>query len=338
MKQDADVRLKQLTHWVHGFPEWREANIEVASADASFRRYFRIRQQGRTAIVMDAPPEKENSQLFVAIASYLEAAGVYVPRIWKQNLTAGFLLLEDLGDILIYSQLKPSNADRIYTQAMHSLLRIQQADTRQLSSYSAAFLRQEMEIMPAWFLYKHLGLKATAIPHALIDKTFSALVAAVIEQPQVFVHRDFHSRNLMLTPAGKLAVIDFQGALLGAVTYDLVSLLRDCYIYWPPQQVSQWVNQYRQQAIAAGQLAADVDEATLQRWFDLTGLQRHIKVLGIFARLYHRDDKAGYLKDLPLVLSYVMSVGAQHAETAELVSWMQSVGIAERIGLVELAA
>jgi len=332
-----DGRLAQLTQWVQGLDDWQHASFTIASADASFRRYFRIQQDTRTAIVMDAPPEKEDSQPFVAIAAQLAAAGVYVPDIKAQNLAEGFLLLEDLGDTMLNTVLDASSVDHYYRQAIHTLLSIQHTPATTLAPYSTAFMQQEMALMPTWFLQTHLGFDAAACPQALLEESFSAITAGIMEQPQVFVHRDFHSRNLMLTPQGSLAVIDFQGALQGPVSYDLVSLLRDCYVYWPPQQVWEWVDTHRQQAIQQG-IVPEVSPEDFRRWFDLTGLQRHIKVLGIFARLYHRDGKAAYLADLPRVLHYVMQVGAQHAETTALVDWLQEAGIPERIGRLEQAA
>lgn len=330
-----DVRLEQLTHWVHTLPEWQNATLKPASADASFRRYFRVNQHGRTAIAMDAPPDKESTAPFVDITARLRTAGVHAPKLLGQNRLDGFLLLEDFGHTLLLDALTPANVDRLYQDALQTLLLLQVADADHLPLYDAERLRQEMDLMPEWFLGKHLGFSAADIPQDLIEETFNALTAAVLEQPVAFVHRDYHSRNLMLTAQNTPGVIDYQDAVLGPVTYDLVSLLRDCYIAWPRQRVETWARAFRKEAIAAGNIPP-VDEHSFLRWFDLTGLQRHLKVLGIFARLSHRDGKHAYLNDLPLVLAYVLSVGSQHPETAQLVEWMRQAGIPQHIGSVNL--
>ncbi|TXH71517.1 MAG: aminoglycoside phosphotransferase [Thiothrix sp.] len=332
-----DVRLEQLTEWVNTLPAWQGAQLAPASADASFRRYFRVSKEGKTAIAMDAPPDKENCAPFVDITARLRAAAVAAPELYAKNLFDGFLLLEDFGDTPLLNELSPSNADPLYESAMDTLLRVQQTDIDGLPEYSSEFLRREVDLMPEWFLKTHLGLAAEEIPDKLIENTFTNLINAVLEQPVAFVHRDYHSRNLMLAPENKLGVIDFQDAVWGPVTYDLVSLLRDCYVVWPQQRVKRWALAYHKEAIAEGVLPP-IDEVSFLRWFDLMGLQRHLKVLGIFARLNHRDGKSGYLKDLPLTLSYVLTVGSQHPETCRLVEWMRQARIPERIGTVDIPA
>lgn len=325
-----DVRFEQLKDWVRGLAGWEAALLAPASADASFRRYFRATQGQRTAIVMDAPPDKEDSAPFVDVTQRLLQAGVSAPQIFAQDLESGFLLLQDFGDTPLLGQLRANTADQYYQQAMRELSKLQRADHSGLPVYNAEFLQQEMALMPEWFLKTHLRFAADDLPLPMINTTFDALTAAVLAQPAVFVHRDYHSRNLMVLPDG-LGVIDHQDAVYGPVTYDLVSLLRDCYIRWPEQQVTDWVHTFHQQLVTAGQLPSAVTADEFMRWFDLTGLQRHIKVLGIFCRLNHRDGKSHYLNDLPLTLDYVLTVGARHAETAALVEWMRGVGIAERI-------
>ncbi|MFZ1389170.1 MAG: phosphotransferase [Thiolinea sp.] len=332
-----DVRLEQLTEWVNTLPDWQGASLAPASADASFRRYFRVTKDNNTAIAMDAPPEKENCAPFVDITSRLQEAEVAAPAIYAQNLLDGFLLLEDFGNLPLLNLLDPLNADPLYESAMDALLHIQQADIEGLPEYSTEFLRREVDLMPEWFLKKHLGFAEEDIPYKLIDTTFNNLIEAVLEQPVSFVHRDYHSRNLMLTKEDKLGVIDYQDAVWGPITYDLVSLLRDCYVVWPQQRVKRWALAFHKEAINAGVLPP-IDEISFLRWFDLMGLQRHLKVLGIFARLNHRDGKSSYLKDLPLTLSYVLTVGAQHPETCRLVEWMRQARIPERIGTVDIPA
>ncbi len=332
-----DVRFEQLTQWVNSLPGWEHALLEPASADASFRRYFRARGTEGTAICMDAPPDKEDIRPFVDITRRLAETGVHVPQLLAQNLLDGFLLLEDLGSTPFLNQLGPANVKDLYADALHALLQFQTADCDHLPAYNERTLRSEMGLMPEWFLKTHLGFSDDDIPHELISHTFESLIESAIGQPVAFVHRDYHSRNLMITKENSPGIIDYQDAVIGPATYDLVSLLRDCYIVWPQLQVEWWVNCFRKEAIAQGVLPP-VDENTYRQWFDLMGLQRHIKVLGIFARLYHRDGKAGYLQDLPLVLSYVLEIGSRYPETSELVEWMRRAGIPERIGTVQIPA
>ncbi len=323
-----DLRLQQLTCWIK--ETWPEATLSVASADASFRRYFRIHHQGNTLIAMDAPPEKEDSQPFVDITQRLLNAGVHAPKILKQSLEQGFLVLSDLGSTPYLNQLNKETADTLYADAIQALLKIQQADSTDLPIYNTALLQTEMQLMPDWFLDTHLKLTLNTSQQQIISNTFDALTKAVLEQPQAFVHRDYHSRNLMRTAKHNPGIIDYQDAVLGAVTYDLVSLLRDCYIAWPNNKVEQWALAYRDQAVSANIINA-VDSATFIRWFDLMGLQRHIKVLGIFARLCHRDGKKNYLDDLPLTLDYVMQVGKKHPETQALIALFEQLDIAKKI-------
>lgn len=332
-----DTRFEQLKDWVHALSDWEGATLAPASADASFRRYFRVSQGQHTAIVMDAPPDKEDSGPFVDVTQRLLQAGVAAPRIIAHDLDAGFLLLQDFGNTPLLNALNVESAPQYYTQAMQTLAGLQQADYAGLPVYDAALLQQEMALMPQWFLQTHLQFAASDLPSAMLTETLDALTDAVLAQPRVFVHRDYHARNLMVTAEG-LGVIDHQDAVYGPVTYDLVSLLRDCYIYWPEQQVADWVAVFHERLLVDGQLAAGTSTDDFMRWFDLTGLQRHIKVLGIFCRLHHRDGKSHYLHDLPLTLSYVLTVGARHPETAPLVDWMRSAGIPERIGTVAIPA
>ena len=333
-----DTRLEQLTQWVNSLPGWEYAVLEPASADASFRRYFRARNtEGDTAICMDAPPDKEDIHPFIEVTHLLETTGVHAPQLLAQNLFDGFLLLEDLGNTSYLSQLTPATAKDLYADALQALLHLQQANCDNLPAYNERVLRREMELMPEWFLKTHLGFSDADIPHDLIAQTFEDLIESAIGQPVAFVHRDFHSRNLMVTPENNPGIIDYQDAVLGPATYDLVSLLRDCYIVWPQSQVEWWVDSYRKEAITLG-ILPPVDQQTYQQWFDLMGLQRHLKVLGIFARLNHRDGKANYLNDLPLVLSYVLEIGSRYPETSELIEWMRRAGIPERIGTVHIPA
>lgn len=332
-----DARFTQLTMWVHSLSGWETALISPASTDASFRRYFRATTAQRSAIIMDAPPDKLSINPFLDMTIRLHEANVRVPQIYAQNSLDGFLLLEDFGNTLYFQQLTPATADHLYYSAMDSLLRLQVADCDHIAEYTPEFLLMEMNLMPEWFLKRHLGLMDYEIPQPLLQNTFAALVEAAQEQPSCFIHRDYHSRNLMLLPNDETGVIDYQDAFLGPITYDLVSLLRDCYISWPEHRVQRWALAFHKQAIARGNIPP-VDEITFMRWFDLMGLQRHIKVLGIFCRLYYRDGKPQYLNDLARVLLYIMEVGERHPETRALVAWLEKMDIPERIGVIELAA
>jgi len=317
----ADSRLAALSEWVGATLGDGGCDIRPASADASFRRYFRVRDsRGRTLIAMDAPPEKEDCGPYIRIARALRALGLNVPEIHAQDLERGFLLITDLGERLYLAALEPGSADALYRDAFRALVRLQRApldDFAWLPPYDAPLLRFEMELFREWYLGRHLGLALTPAQHALLDAVFEALTANALAQPRVVVHRDYHSRNLLVTPRENPGILDFQDAVIGPVTYDLVSLLRDCYVAWPRERVEGWVREYRALAAAAGiEVGRDIVE--FQRWFDLMGVQRHLKATGIFARLNHRDGKPGYLKDIPRTLGYVREVAAHYSELADL--------------------
>lgn len=324
-----DQRLEQLTHWIR--EDWPDAAIEVASADASFRRYFRIHHEGKSAIAMDAPPQHEDCEPFVDITQRLRNVEVHAPRIIREDLQQGFLLLEDLGDSPYLDKLNEQNADALYGDALTALINIQQADATGLPEYDDDLLKSEMRLMPEWFLQKHLNIIPGTEQQAIIERVFSVISTTVSQQPQVFVHRDYHSRNLMVTAEDNPGVIDYQDAVLGPITYDLVSLLRDCYIAWPVEHLKRWALDFKLQAEAAGLMRA-VPEATFIQWFDYMGLQRHLKVLGIFARLKHRDGKAGYLDDLPLTLHYFMEVGKKYPLVRPLTELFDAWKIPQTIG------
>lgn len=328
-----DLRLEQLTRWIH--QDSPNAIIEVASVDASFRRYFRVSDfddNEKTIIAMDAPPEQEDCTPFIDVTKRLRDAGVHAPKIIRQDLEQGFLLLEDFGSTPYLDQLCSPTADKLYSDAIKALLKIQTADTQGLPEYDEALLQQEMQLMPEWFLQEHLGIKPTTEQQKTINRALAVITASVLQQPQVFVHRDYHSRNLMITENDNPGIIDYQDAVLGPITYDLVSLLKDCYIRWPHDKVSKWVlTDYKIKAEQVG-LLSNVKDSTFIQWFDYMGLQRHIKVLGIFARLNHRDGKAHYLDDLPLTLHYVMEVANKYPLTRPLVDLFNEWDIPEKIG------
>ncbi|MHC1480593.1 aminoglycoside phosphotransferase family protein [Frateuria aurantia] len=311
-------RAQQRLEWARQRCGQHDIKLEPASADASFRSYWRLGTAAPGQLLMDSPPTLENPLPWLEIGRRLHDAGLHVPEVYAADLEQGFLLIEDLGDQLYLGALDEASADALYRDAMQALLQIQtRVDTTGLAVYDQAFLLREMELLPEWYLGRHLGLDPAPWQRAL-QPVFLQLAAQASEQPQGFVHRDFHSRNLLVSAAHNPAIIDFQGALLGPLTYDLASLLRDCYIRWPDPQVHAWVEEHRRQLVTAGRLAPEVDEPQFLRWFELTGLQRHLKVLGLFCRLAYRDGKQAYLADLPLVFDYVQRAAARYPELEPL--------------------
>jgi hypothetical protein len=295
-----------------------------ASADASFRSYWRVRRGTRSWVVMNAPPDKEDVGPFIDIAARLRAAGLNAPEVIAQDRAQGFLLLSDLGTRTYLPELDEGSVEALYGDALDALQIMQtRVDGSGLPAYDAARLSAEMDLFPTWFLHRHLGHESTPPERELIAACMQRLLDSAAEQPASFVHRDYHSRNLMIVPGANPGIIDFQDAVVGPITYDLVSLLKDCYIQWPLARVHGWAEAYRQRLVAAGMV--QVGPTRWRRWFDWMGLQRHLKVLGIFARLNYRDGKAGYLNDLPLVLDYTLSVCARYGELAPFGEWLQQL-------------
>ncbi|MCK5725696.1 MAG: phosphotransferase [Thiotrichaceae bacterium] len=328
-----DSRLQQLSQWIHQTLDGSQATIEVASADASFRRYFRIHHKNKTLIAMDSPPDKEPVQPFIDICQRILATGAHAPHIYHQNIEQGFLILEDLGSTAYLDKLNKDTVDNYYQAAMQALIKLQKVNTTGLPHYDTKRLHEEMTLMPEWFLGEHLGITLTIKQQQIIETTFNSLTSAITEQNTGFVHRDYHSRNLMITETNNPGIIDFQDAVIGPLSYDLVSLLRDCYIAWPHSQVDQWISDYQQMAENA-QLIPKMTIEKFSKQVDLIGLQRHIKVLGIFARLKHRDNKPHYLNDLPLTLSYLLDIGQRHKEMTDLMQLFTDLKIADKIGTV----
>ena len=308
-------RLEALKRWLEEDCALDSYEIEPASGDASFRRYFRVTLPGgETRIAMDAPPEKEDSHPFVVVSEKLEAAGLHVPHIHAADLAKGFMLLEDLGNTLYLQVLDAESAERLYGDALEALVAMQsRVDAEGIPPYDRELLNFELELFREWLCGTHLGLALGDEEHRMLDETFAWLIENALSQPQTFVHRDYHSRNLMVTAPPTPGIIDFQDAVFGPITYDLVSLLKDAYIRWSLEQVDHWVAGYCKLAIQSG-LVREEDEAIFQRWFDLMGVQRHVKVAGIFARLFRRDGKEGYLDDIPLVLDYILEMVPRYAE------------------------
>jgi N-acetylmuramate 1-kinase len=312
-----DARLALVHNWLSNDLGIHAERIEPASSDASFRRYFRAFRNGETFVIMDAPPGKEDVRPYLKVTGLLESIGVHVPHVHEADVANGLLLLEDLGVTQYLQRLNAGDdPDRLYGDALFALAEIQTQGTaaaRELAPYDREALARELALMPEWFLKRHLELTLTDAETQIVAAAFEFLLAEALMQPSVFVHRDFHSRNLMITAERNPGVIDFQDALRGPIGYDLVSILKDCYIGWPRERVEQWVTGYRNLLRARGGPGGR-DGREFLRWFDLIGLQRHIKVLGIFARLWYRDGKAGYLRDLPLTLEYVRDTAWRYPE------------------------
>jgi len=307
-------RIEQLNHWLASLPGLAGFSLEPASGDASFRRYFRVTAGADSYIAMDAPPEKEPIAPFVRLARAFEAVGVNTPHIHASDLEQGFLLLEDFGSEHYLERLDDASVDRLYGDALGALVTIQACGPREgLPDYDRPLLLQEMELFREWLLGRRLGLELSADEQAMLQRTFAWLADSALEQPRVCVHRDYHSRNLMVTRRHNPGILDFQDAVLGPVTYDLVSLLRDCYIRWPRERVEAWALGYYRLALQSGVLREEHEEEFL-RWFDLMGVQRQLKASGIFARLDRRDGKPGYLADIPRTLGYIQELAGGYGE------------------------
>lgn len=317
-------RLQALEAWAARQLGQETVDIAPASADASFRRYFRVTAKGRDYIVMDAPPAHEDCGPFIAVARLFGGAGVHVPEVLAQDLEQGFLLLTDLGHTTYLSALNESTARELYLAANDALIRIQLASRPGiLPDYDRALLTRELMLFPEWYVAKHLGVELKDAQRATLDTVFERLLTNNLAQPQVYVHRDWHSRNLMVSDPNP-GILDFQDAVYGPITYDLASIYRDAYIQWDEERQLDWVIRYWEKARAA-RLPVAADFGDFWRDFEWMGAQRHLKVLGIFARLYHRDGKDGYLKDMPLVMHYLRSVCGRYDELKPLLLLLDSL-------------
>jgi aminoglycoside/choline kinase family phosphotransferase len=312
-------RKNQLEIWLKQVLTAHTFTLTTASADASFRRYFRVHLANefkgyKTLIAMDAPPPQEDCTPFVNVANLFLAAGLNVPQVLALDLANGFLLLTDLGDDTYLSALNPTTAQKMYGDATDALVKLQLASKPNvLPNYDLALLTREMQLFPDWYVAKHLKFELNAEQQTALNHTFELLIKNILAQGQVYVHRDYHSRNLMVTEENNPGVLDFQDAVYGAITYDLVSLLKDAYIQWDEEQIIDWAVRYWEKARKL-KLPVPTDFSEFYRDFEWMGAQRHIKVLGIFARLSHRDGKNGYLNDMPLVLHYLRKVCERYVE------------------------
>jgi aminoglycoside/choline kinase family phosphotransferase len=323
-----DARLVQLADWLSGLttPATLVDSLRPASADASFRRYFRVdTQSGQSLIVMDAPPPQEDVRPFVKVAELFSATGVSVPTVLAQDTERGFLLLSDLGSTTYLKQLNPDTAHKLYLDAIDALIQLQvQSRAGVLPVYDRELLHRELMLFPDWYVTRHLKATLSDAQSADLDRVFDMLLANNLAQAQVYVHRDYHSRNLMVMDKGNPGILDFQDAVYGPITYDLVSLLRDAYIQWDEELVLDWTIRYWERARKAG-LPVSHDVDAFYRDFEFMGLQRHLKVLGIFARLYHRDGKDGYLNDIPLVMDYTRKTAYRYKEFAPLIRLLDAL-------------
>ncbi|MRI33694.1 aminoglycoside phosphotransferase [Endozoicomonas sp. OPT23] len=316
-------RLKQLSEWTSKTllptspPQPSVLPMKAVGGDAGFRHYYRIQTPDGTVLAVDAPPETEDSRAFVSIAGMLKAGGINVPDIKAVDYSSGFLLVEDFGDRLLLGELSDQTADIYYRQALLEIINLQKCSAEALMPYSRELLTTELGIYKQWFLGDLLGLSVEDHP-GLHDLFFTQLVDSALRQPQAMVHRDFHSRNLLLLPENRLGVIDFQGALSGPALYDAVSLLKDCYISWPRSKVENWLRYF----VNGHPHLHKVGFETCLQWFDWIGLQRHLKCLGIFSRLWFRDGKADYLKEIPMVFNYALEVCHHYPELESYGLWL----------------
>ena len=326
MVDNRDARREVLSNWLTDSAKLQVVDLQTASSDASFRRYFRVHTTRGPFIAMDAPPELEDSEPFVRVAGWLADIGLTSPRVLAADLSQGFLLLTDLGEqvYLDVLQASPASAAHLYRDALRSLVTLQQGGTQyqaELPPYNSALLASEMALFRDWLCGTHLHLEFSDADSRDWLATCDFLIETALAQPRVFVHRDYHSRNLMVCAEGNPGILDFQDAVNGPLTYDIVSLLKDCYIRWPDGQVRAQALQYY--AMVRERLPAGFDETAFMRAFDLMGVQRHLKAAGIFARLYHRDGKARYLADIPRTLGYIVDVAADYEELGFLAALLR---------------
>ncbi|PIZ04333.1 MAG: aminoglycoside phosphotransferase [Gammaproteobacteria bacterium CG_4_10_14_0_8_um_filter_38_16] len=317
---DTDQRRLALQKWISTFLPHSPISIAPLAGDASFRRYFRVNYGDKSFVAMDAPPEKEDLTAFVAIAKAFQGSDVRLPYIFSADLNNGFLLLSDFGDQQILTALRPDTVDALYHSAMDVLIKMQSCSDISgycLPAFDADLFWREFDLFFTWYLQKNLGINLSAQDESELRRIYQLLIDSANEQPFVFVHRDYHSRNLMLCSDGQIGVLDFQDAVRGPITYDLVSLLRDCYIAWPDNQVEAWMSVFYAKLHRENRLALITFEK-FSRWVDWMGLQRHLKCVGIFSRLCYRDQKTSYLNEIPRVLNYILRICNRYPELSGL--------------------
>ncbi|MGH8662533.1 MAG: aminoglycoside phosphotransferase family protein [Burkholderiales bacterium] len=331
MAPDHDTRLEQLRGWLGARLGAGAFELNPASADASFRRYFRVTLgDARSLIAMDAPPEREDCGPYVRVATLLRAAGINAPEVIAQDLARGFLLVTDLGDTTYLAALNEANADRLFGDAIEALLKWQLTSREGvLPPYDEALLRRECDLFPEWYVARHRGLPLSGAQKRSLSDAITLVVARSLAQPAVFVHRDYMPRNLMVSDPNP-GVIDFQDAVHGPITYDLVSLTRDAFVSWDEERVIDWAARYWEGAKRRG-LPVEPDFSAFYRDFEWMGLQRHLKVLGIFARIHYRDGKGGYLEDTPRFLGYARAVAGRYRELASLARLLDELGTREPV-------
>lgn len=317
--QDIKSDFKQ---WIGEQLRHEDFSIQPLRNDASFRSYYRVKDRNFSYVVMEAPPEKEKTDVFVQIANSWRIRKLPVPCVYAWEKQKGYVLLSDFGDTLLLDVLNEENVEQYYSQAIALLLRLQARAPKNLPLFDEAYIRYELDLFREWFCEKLLGLKLNQNDLALIESVNQQLIQNCLAQPQVAIHRDYHSRNLMiLEESTDFGLIDFQDAMIGPLTYDLVSILKDCYVQWPIEKIQQWAELYYQERKNSD--AESVDLATFLKWFDLTGLQRHLKVLGIFSRLKLRDNKPNYVQDIPRILRYVFDVTSRYPEFSAFHHWLE---------------
>lgn len=323
-RDEANQRFDLMLNWLARVLPNKHLEVVLASGDASFRRYFRIHSDGASLIVMDAPPDREDCRPFIQVADLLKKAGLHAPQVLDADIDRGYLLLTDLGRQTYLDVLNEENAESLMSAAIDALIHWQKASRPGvLSPYDATLLRRELDLFPDWYVRRHLKLEPNGNHRALLEDAFARLIDSALIQPQVFVHRDYMPRNLMLSDPNP-GVLDFQDAVYGPITYDVVSLFRDAFLSWDEARVAVWLDEYWRKARQAG-LPVQSDYTEFVRACDWMGLQRHLKVLGIFARINYRDGKPGYLADTPRFLNYVRIIGGRYAEFAPLVELIETL-------------
>lgn len=311
----------ELLNWLERSCAFVAPEIKPLRADAGNRRYFRIRENDQSVVAMDASLDRASCEPFIAMAAAIRAKGLLAPDIFERDLQSGYLLISDFGDDLLLEKLSPPTADRLYGEALSALFALQHCETTAIPSFSVSVMMGELELFIEWYLQRHLSVDLSQGAQKMLKKIFYKLTESAASQPNVFMHRDYHSANLMVLPGERIGILDFQDACVGPVTYDLVSLLRDCYIDWPEHQVRQWVGDWHANSFLNKRVSQDL----FMEWFDWMGVQRHLKATMIFARKWHRDHDSRYLQHIPRAMNYVFSVLPHYSLFNELHDFLGSV-------------